>query len=374
MKPIRLLVVDDSAVARGIITQLLGPHKDVQIVGYCRDGRGVQGAIEKLKPDVITLDVEMPHLNGPALLSQLNSTLKTPVVMVSGVTARGAQITLDCLALGAVDFVLKPSPKSADSFDSAIAAYGVELIGKIRIAAQSHPQGIKTGKAEPTKNYNEELIHVSELDRSHYKSTLIAIGASTGGPNAVACLLKELPNDLPPIVVAIHMPMPFTQLYAERIDKLCQLKVVHARNGELLCTGTAYIAPGDHHISVIRRANAASAKPSFSIRLSKPTKNDLNKPSIDFLFDSVATSVGQRALVCVLTGMGKDGTIGSLMIHECGGTVFAQDEKSSVIYGMPKAAKNEGHVDQQLDLKDFPKAISQYLQKTKLTQLQETST
>jgi two-component system, chemotaxis family, protein-glutamate methylesterase/glutaminase len=372
MKPIRLLVVDDSAVARGIITKLLEPHTDVEVVGYCRDGRSVQSAIEKLKPDVITLDVEMPHLNGPALLAQLNTTLKTPVVMVSGVTARGAQITLDCLALGAVDFVLKPTLRSIDSVENAIAAYGIELIAKIRIAAQSHPQGIKTEKPEPVAK--SDLVLTTDNDFSRDESSLIAIGASTGGPNAVVCLLKELPSDLPPIVVAIHMPMPFTQLYAERINKLCKLKVVHAKNGELLCAGTAYIAPGDQHVEVIKRAHGSSRKSSYSIRLSKPNKGDLNKPNIDLLFDSVAKAAGQHALVCVLTGMGKDGTIGSLSIHQSGGTVFAQDEKSSVIYGMPKAAKNEGHVDQQLDLKDFPKAISQYLQQAKLKQLQEMST
>jgi two-component system, chemotaxis family, protein-glutamate methylesterase/glutaminase len=374
MKPIRLLVVDDSAVARGIITKLLEPHTDVQVVGYCRDGRSVQSAIEKLKPDVITLDVEMPHLNGPALLRQLNSRLKTPVIMVSGVTARGAQITLDCLALGAVDFVLKPSPKSEDSFENAIAAYGVQLIEKIRIAAQSHPQGIKTEKPEEVKETKLDLVHSIENHHSMGQTALVAIGASTGGPNAVACLLKELPNDLPPIVVAIHMPMPFTQLYAERIDKLCKLKVVHAKNGELLCSGVAYIAPGDQHIEVIKRARASIGESRYSIWLSKPSKTDLNKPNIDLLFNSVAKAAEQHALVCVLTGMGKDGTIGTLAIHEFGGTVFAQDEKSSVIYGMPKAAKNEGHVDQQLDIKDFPKAISQYLQQTKLKQLQEIST
>jgi two-component system, chemotaxis family, protein-glutamate methylesterase/glutaminase len=372
MKPIRLLVVDDSAVARGIITKLLEPHTDIQVVGYCRDGRSVQTSIEKLRPDVITLDVEMPHLNGPTLLAQLNSTLKTPVVMVSGVTARGAQITLDCLALGAVDFVMKPSPRSVDSFENAITAYGAELLGKIRIAAQSHPQGAKTEKLEPTTNI--DLIHATEISPYDIESSIIAIGASTGGPNAVANLLKDLPSDLPPIVVAIHMPMPFTQLYAERIDKLCKLKVVHAKNGELLCSGTAYIAPGNQHISVIKRQHNLNGKSSYSVRLSKPSKNDLNKPSIDFLFESVAKAAERHALVCVLTGMGKDGTVGSLTIHQYGGTVFAQDEKSSVIYGMPKAAKNEGHVDQQLDLKDFPKAIFQYLQQTKSKQLQGIST
>jgi two-component system, chemotaxis family, protein-glutamate methylesterase/glutaminase len=367
MKRIRLLVVDDSAVARGIITKLLEPHSDVEVVGYCRDGRSVQSAIEKLKPDVITLDVEMPHLNGPGLLAQLQTTLKTPVVMVSGVTARGAQITLDCLALGAVDFVLKPSPKSPTSFETAIKVYGIELIEKIRIAAQSHPQVVRVDPTDRPSEHSIEADVVSDRFSSSAETSLIAIGASTGGPNAVANILKDLPADCPPIVVAIHMPIPFTRLYAERIDKLCKLKVVHAKNGEQLTPGTVYIAPGDQHITVIKRMNTATSKPSYSIRLVKPTRDDLIKPSIDKLFESVAKTAGQYALACVLTGMGKDGAIGSLVIHESGGTVFAQDEASSVIYGMPKAAKNEGHIDQQLDLKDFPKAISKYLQQTQKT-------
>jgi two-component system, chemotaxis family, protein-glutamate methylesterase/glutaminase len=371
MKKIRLLVVDDSAVARGIITKLLEPYTDVEVVGYCRDGRSVQSAIEKLKPDVITLDVEMPHLNGPALLAQLQSTHRTPVVMVSGVTAKGARITLDCLALGAVDFVLKPSPKDPASFETAIKAYGNELIEKIRIAAQSQPRGVKIEPMERPTERGIESAKEQDTFRLNTEISLIAIGASTGGPNAVANLLKDLPADCPPIVVAIHMPIPFTQLYAERIDKLCKLKVVHANNGEQLAHGTVYIAPGDQHISVLKRIHATASKPIYSIRLFKPNKDDLIKPSIDKLFESVAKAAGQNALACVLTGMGKDGAIGSLMIHESGGTVFAQDEASSVIYGMPKAAKNEGHVDLQLDLKDFPKAISKYLQQTQKNSFRE---
>jgi two-component system, chemotaxis family, protein-glutamate methylesterase/glutaminase len=370
MKTIRLLVVDDSAVARGIITKLLEPYNDVEVVGYCRDGRSVQSAIDNLKPDVITLDVEMPHLNGPTLLAQLNSTLKTPVVMVSGVTTRGAQITLDCLALGAVDFVLKPSSKGTVSFENAITAYGIELLEKIRIAAQSHPQGTRVEKDDIADVERSKPSSIIALNQSNLEDSLIAIGASTGGPNAVANLLKELPTDLPPIVVAIHMPMPFTQLYAERINKLCKLKVVHAKNGDLLRAGTVYIGPGDQHILVHKRRQTTDEGTRYSLRLLKPTKTELIKPNIDLLFDSVAKAVGRHALACVLTGMGKDGAKGSRAIHESGGTVFAQDEKSSVIYGMPKAAKNEGHVDKQLDLKAFPAAISQYLQQTKTQPLQ----
>jgi two-component system, chemotaxis family, protein-glutamate methylesterase/glutaminase len=244
------------------------------------------------------------------------------------------------------------------------------LIEKIRIAAQSHPQG-ERGQfvIEPLRASNEFVkFTIPNIDHS-----LIAIGASTGGPNAVANLLRELPPDCPPILVAIHMPMPFTLLYAERINKLCKLNVVHANNGDVLSRGTVYIAPGDQHMSVHRRQPGLTNKPTYSLQLHKPTKKDLIKPSVDALFESVAMAAGQNALVCVLTGMGKDGTAGTIAIHQSGGTVFAQDENSSVIYGMPKAAKNEGHVDSQLDLKDFPKAISQYLQQARPKQLQEIS-
>jgi two-component system, chemotaxis family, protein-glutamate methylesterase/glutaminase len=365
MKTIRVLIVDDSAVARGIITSLLTFHTDIEVVGFCRDGRTVEAAIEKLKPDVITLDVEMPHLNGPALLAQLNLTLKTPVVMVSGVTARGAQITLDCLALGAVDFVLKPSPKSESSYDETIAVYGRELVEKIRIAAQSYPQVCKADEQHLTPH----ALAASVSENAQIEATtLIAIGASTGGPKAVAAILQELSPQCPPIVVAIHMPMPFTLLYAERIAKLCKLKVVHAKNGDVLKRGTVYIAPGDQHAKVIRRTQNATTNPSYAIRLEKPKSNDLIKPNIDMLLVSVALAAGRTALACILTGMGKDGTQGSLAIHKAHGTVFAQDENSSVIYGMPKAAKNEGHVDLQLPLGAFPEAITQYLEQTQYKQ------
>jgi two-component system, chemotaxis family, protein-glutamate methylesterase/glutaminase len=367
MKPIRLLVVDDSAIARGIITKLLEPFSDITIVGYCHDGRSVESAVKKLNPDVITLDVEMPHLNGPSLLAQFNPPLKTPVIMVSSVTTRGAKITLDCLALGAVDFVLKPTIKKSESHHVAIAAYGLELGEKIRIAAQSRPQRERQELAGEKSIQSFDQI---SLNSANIGNALIAIGASTGGPNAVATLLKELPAECPPIVVAIHMPMPFTLLYAERINKLCSLTIVHAKHGDLLCNGTVYIAPGDQHISIVKRKTSNFEEHTYSVQLIKPKQGDLIKPSVDMLFHSVAKAAGQNALACVLTGMGKDGASGTLAIHQSGGTVYAQDEKSSVIYGMPKAAKNEGHVDKQLDLKDFAKAISQYLQpkQTKLAQ------
>jgi two-component system, chemotaxis family, protein-glutamate methylesterase/glutaminase len=361
MKRIRVLIVDDSAVARGIITTLLNLHTDIEVVGFCRDGRTVEASVEKLKPDVITLDVEMPHLNGPALLAQLNISLKTPVIMVSGVTTRGAQITLDCLALGAVDFVLKPSPKSESAYDRAISDYGQELVEKIRIAAQSSPQIAKP----EAQDAGRSSVATPAMESSRIENaTLIAIGASTGGPKAVAAILRELSPECPPIVVAIHMPMPFTLLYAERIAKLCKLKVVHAKNGETLKSGTVYIAPGDQHTKVIQRSQGNRAYPNYAIRLEKPNLSDLIKPNIDMLLTSVAVAAGSNALACILTGMGKDGAQGTLAIHKAGGVVFAQDENSSVIYGMPKAAKNEGHVDLQLPLDAFPEAIFQYLQQT----------
>jgi two-component system, chemotaxis family, protein-glutamate methylesterase/glutaminase len=356
--PIKLLVVDDSAVARGIITTLLKQHKDIEVVGYCRDGRSVAASIEQLKPNVITLDVEMPHINGPELLAKLSANLKTPVIMVSGVTTRGAQITLDCIALGAVDFVLKPLPQTAGAYESSIEKYGTELIEKIRAAAFSVPQTVDLSEAQPS--LPPDVVSIDS------DPTVIAIGASTGGPNAVANLLREIPSDCPPMIVAIHMPMPFTALYADRIKKFCKPNVVHAKNGDLLRSGTVYIAPGDHHISVVKRSKITDLHPLYAIRLTKPLETDLIKPNIDVLFNSMAKAVGKNALVCILTGMGKDGAAGSLLVHQAGGTVFAQDQNSSVIYGMPKAAVNEGHVDKQIDLREFPKAISHHLKKTKI--------
>jgi two-component system, chemotaxis family, protein-glutamate methylesterase/glutaminase len=367
MTPIRLLIVDDSAIARGVITEILRHHRDIQIVGYCHDGAGVGEAIERWNPDVVTLDVEMPKVAGPEVLKRLGSAMKTPIIMVSGVTTQGAQVALECLSLGAVDFVVKPSPSAHMSHEDAVKNYRKELVEKILAAALSRPlTRISSEVCIPSKlgisaeNFSQRL--------GAFDDRLVAIGASTGGPNAVTKILRELSPQCPPVVVAIHMPMPFTLLYAERIHRLCQIKVVQASEGDYLQSGTAYIAPGDKHL-VIRRvplvADSSGKTSRYQCSLVPHSEGDLYKPSIDTLFNSVALAAGKGALACVLTGMGRDGTSGSKAIGAAGGYVFAQDEASCVIFGMPKAALQDGHVDKQLALDDFAPTLNQ------LSQLQE---
>jgi two-component system, chemotaxis family, protein-glutamate methylesterase/glutaminase len=367
MTPIRLLIVDDSAIARGVITEILRHHRDIQIVGYCHDGAGVSEAIERLNPDVVTLDVEMPRVAGLEVLKRLGGAMKTPIIMVSGVTTQGAQVALECLNLGAVDFVVKPSPSANVSHEDAVKNYRKELVEKILAAALSRPLNRTTSSSHlpstlsgSTASINQRLVAFDER--------LIAIGASTGGPNAVTKILRELNPQCPPLVIAIHMPMPFTLLYAERINKLCQIKVVQASEGDYLEPGTAYIAPGDKHL-VIRRVQLLDGQGSktspYRCSLIPHSEVDLYKPSIDRLFNSVALTAGKGATACVLTGMGRDGTAGSKAIGAAGGYVMSQDEASCVIFGMPKAAKQDGHVDKELTLEEFAPALNQ------LSRLQE---
>jgi two-component system, chemotaxis family, protein-glutamate methylesterase/glutaminase len=359
--PIKVLVVDDSAVARGVISRILNSHPGMTVVGFCKDGTEVVAAVEKLRPDVITLDLEMPLLKGTTILKHVLSKHPTPVIMVSSMTRAGAQITLDCLAMGALDFVLKPG---ATQPTASLTDYCSELSSKVLaagLAARSksaHQAGELQALVKIKSGVWAKGVSPGATKLKTQKDAILAIGASTGGPSAVAALLNRLPSDVPPIVVAIHMPVPFTTLYADRLSRSIKaIRVKLVEQGELLSEGTAYIAPGDQHFRVVRTENQ-----SVYARLEKPTAQDLYKPSIDKLFNSVADAYGDAALACVLTGMGSDGALGAGEIFKCGGVVLSQDEKSSAIYGMPKVVFDNGHSHRQLSLQDFPIEIYQLFQ------------
>ncbi len=347
MNPIRLLIVDDSGVARGILTEVLRPCQDIQIVGYCQDGSQVMDAAKRLNPDVITLDVEMPGLRGPQVLPLLRAQSNIPVIMVSSVTKQGAQVTLDCLEAGAFDFVLKPSAHKVRQPDQAIDflyEYGRELSTKIRAAHESNKTLINIGAM---------TAHSSSLSPQPYDDAvaLITIGASTGGPTAVAKILNALPINCPPVVVAIHMPTPFTKMFAERLNKQSKIGIAEAEDGMPLKHGNAYIARGDSHLSIVRVARG------FKCRVVKASPKDTYKPSIDYLFSSVAQVTGANTIACVLTGMGRDGAQGAFEIHETGGRIITQSESTSVIYGMPKAAAALCNFSISLDLTDIATAL-----------------
>jgi two-component system, chemotaxis family, protein-glutamate methylesterase/glutaminase len=339
---IKVLIVDDSSIARSIISEVLRQHSDIQVIGFCTDGTQVDEAIAQLAPDVITLDVEMPKLDGPSLLKRWSGKMTTPVVMVSSVTYRGAQMTLDCLSLGASDFVTKPN---AENYSASIAVFANELVQKIRIAAQLN----KSSTVDQANNPRPVLsISAKNADRKK----LIVIGASTGGPRAVETLLRAMPLNCPSILVAIHMPSPFTQFYAQRLNKFCALTVKEAVHGEEIKDGTVYVSPGSMHMKVITRTSLGLKQ--LFVNLSPPAAGDLYKPSVDKLFESAAAALGSDVIACVLTGMGRDGTAGASAIKEKGGYVIAQDERSSAIYGMPKAIVSAGLADSQGNPESMP--------------------
>jgi two-component system, chemotaxis family, protein-glutamate methylesterase/glutaminase len=347
--PIRVLVVDDSAIARNVIAEVLRRQPDIQIVGFCENGGQVEQAIDRYQPDVITLDVEMPTTDGPTLLRQMQSQangakLNTPVVMVSSLTNRNAQITMECLALGALDFVLKPG---ATNHSEALSFFAKQLPIKIRTAAtanMANPSRLGITAAEKATNADSK----SNLNLNVNNDSVIILGASTGGPKAVAQLLEAIGTNCPPVIVAIHMPSPFTKFYAERMNKSCTATVREAIHLDELHKNTVYIAPG--HKTIRLRAGRV-------IHLEEPEANDLYKPSIDRLFESAGMTVGKNLIACVLTGMGRDGTAGAQVVNATGGTVISQNEQSCVVYGMPKSVSLAGLSQAQLSLNDIAIAL-----------------
>ena len=359
MRPIKVLIVDDSTIARSIIASALRTHDGIEVVGFCQDGTEVPEAIEKHHPDLITLDIEMPKLNGPGLLKHVLRKHSLPVIMVSSMTTRGAQTILECLALGAIAFILKPNLIGSNL---AMDTYAKELIEKVLTIGQaSLANGASTNPRLSNNLRHESLGRIRHGTDVQPKAILI--GASTGGPGAVEILLSKLDSSTPPILVAIHMPMQFTKLYAERLNKLFHhLEVRLATHHCRLDDGVVYIAPGHLHLELKRGTGD-----HLLSALCLGHDSDLYRPSIDRLFSSAAKVLGPAVLACVLTGMGRDGVIGAKAVLEGGGIVLAQDEASSAIYGMPRSVFEEGLASMQLSLNAISTQISSHLKQRSFT-------
>ena len=322
--PIRVLVVDDSAVMRKLIPQAIQKDDEIQVVGTAINGNFALRKIEELKPHVITLDLEMPGLNGIETLKQIMRTHKTPVVVVSSYSTEGASVTMKALALGAVDFVAKPTDLLP------ISEVGDELIAKIKAAAAS-----KTVRALP-----ETPVKVLKSSSVSNKpaTRVIAIGISTGGPNTLQYLLSQLPADFPgSILVVQHMPEGFTHMFAQRLDDCCALRVREAQSGDLLLAGRVLICPGNQHVRV-RQMRLADV-----VSLSNDDKVNGHRPSVDVLFHSLARDFGTRGIALLMTGMGDDGAEGMGAVKEAGGMTIAQSEDTCVVFGMPKVAIQRGY-------------------------------
>jgi two-component system chemotaxis response regulator CheB len=332
--PIRVLVVDDSALMRKLIPQILERDSSIQVVGTAMDGNFGLKKIEELTPQVITLDLEMPGMGGIDMLKAIMRRHRMPVILVSSHSTSGASITLKALSLGAFDFVAKPSDVSARMGDIA-----QELVTKIKAAAQSRGVNIA-----PVSEVSRSAEKVS-LNSKTQASRLVAIGVSTGGPQALQYALSQLPPDFPgSLVIVQHMPENFTEMFARRLDEICAIRVKEAQSGDLLLAGRALICPGNRHIKVKRLPLGDVAVLSDEPRING------HRPSVDVLFRSVADEFGASALAVLMTGMGEDGAQGMGTVKAAGGMTIAQSEDSCVVYGMPKAAIERGYATRVVDL------------------------
>jgi two-component system chemotaxis response regulator CheB len=323
---IRVLIVDDSATMRRLIGAVLRRDPEIEVVGEAGDPFEARDAIKALNPDVLTLDVEMPNMNGLDFLEKIMRLRPMPVVMVSTLTLRGAEATLEALALGAIDCVAKPSTGGAESFD--------DLAAKVKIAARARVRPLRSGpdvKAPSVLDYAPD-------------GRVIAIGSSTGGVEALISVLSRFPARCPPTVITQHMPATFTKSFAERLDRLCAPRVEEAYDGAPLEPGRVYLAAGGPcHLEV-------TGVSKFRCRVQPGETMSGHRPSVDVLFHSVAKAVGNQAVGAILTGMGRDGADGLLAIRQAGGRTLGQDEASCVVYGMPKAAFEAGAVERQAPL------------------------
>lgn len=353
MKKIRVLIVDDSALMRKLLTELLNSDPAIEVVGVAIDAYAAREKIKALNPDVLTLDVEMPRMDGVTFLDNLMRLHPMPVVMVSTLTTKGADLTMRALDLGAVDFVSKPKVDLAHSLED----YATEITDKVKAASTACIKSLTNTARNPDRAAIKAKPNGSNIGHSSggdYRTTdqVIAIGASTGGTEAIKEVLIRMRPDCPGIVVTQHIPPVFSRSFAERMDRVSPLSVCEANDGQLIMSGHAYIAPGDQHLEVIRDG----AKYRCRLRDTDPVNR--HKPAVDVLFDSVAKNVGKNAIGVVLTGMGKDGAMGLKRMKDAGARTVVQDEKTSVIWGMPGSAFEAGGADLVLPLDDIAAKIT----------------
>lgn len=340
---IRVLVVDDSVFMRSMLKDALSRAPGIEVIGSAQNGTEGLKRILELKPDVVTLDVEMPGMDGLAVLKEVMKKRPIPVVMVSTKTQKGAKTTLDALQAGAVDYVAKPLGEKSATLDS----FRTAVVRAVQTAAQSNTKTL--GKAPP------KIVAVEPASGLPH-NPLVAIGISAGGPATLHRMMPAIPADFPPMVITQHMPADFTGPFAERLNDICKVEVREACSGEPLRNGVALIAPGSKHLRVVRRGM------QYFSSVDDGPKVSGFRPSVDVLFESVATAAPGRSVGVIMTGMGVDGAVGIKLLRKNGARTLSQDQATSIVYGMPKAAYETGCVDRVVGLPDIPNAILTELQ------------
>lgn len=348
-KKIKVLVVDDSALFRQMIISHLSAQPNIEVVGYAINAFDARQKIPRLRPDVITMDVEMPGMNGIEFLKQLLPTNPLPVILVSSLNLS----VFDALSAGAVDFVRKPDMSqnnSKEMFFSALASkVHTASVAKVRIGRPASP-----APEPPAAN---KASSFPPLSRNVLDSTIIGIGASTGGTEATLAVLKELPADIPGIVITQHMPEGFTSMYAQRLNRLCAMEVREAKNGDAIRPGLALLAPGGLQMEVVRSSSG------YTVQCRQAEKVSGHAPSVDVLFSSIAKNVSIRKVGIIMTGMGRDGADGLLRMRQKGAFTIGQDKESCVVYGMPMVAYNIGAVCTQASCNNISSVLMNHLKK-----------
>ena len=339
----RVLIVDDSALIRAVLSEIINSDPRMEVVETASDPYDAREKIRRINPDVLTLDIEMPKMNGIAFLKNLMRLRPMPVVMISTLTQQGAPITLEALELGAVDFVAKPVNQSG----SALEAYRQDIVDKVYHAARAN---IRSAEPKQKPSYEETLASPGK-----YKPGMIcAIGASTGGTEAIKEVIRKLPANSPPVVIAQHIPEAFSGSFARRVDSLSQVTVYEAKHNQKITGGCVYIAPGHSHLKVVSNSFG------YICKLDEGPPVNRHRPSVEVLFNSVGEAAGKKAVGILLTGMGADGAEGLLNMQSLGCAVAIQDEASSVVWGMPGAAYKLGVTENVLPLNN----ISHFLLKS----------